>query len=182
MTRRQFYVAMVVLAVSGTVGGALLNWLLIGRIAYAQEGYSANEVRAKRFVVIDDSGAAKAEFGTIVGSPHLTLYDEAGDMSIRLVSGLLGAPRLIIYGAEDKKIELGYIDDGEGPFFRFFEGEQDIRMLLYMINGEPTLTFKDEAGQYRMILGRPYIVPLEEGKVNSIMLLDETGDVQWQAP
>ena len=37
MTRRQFYVALVVLGVSGLVGGLLSSWLLPGRAAWAQE-------------------------------------------------------------------------------------------------------------------------------------------------
>ena len=46
MTRRQFYVALVVLFVGGLVGGLLSSWLLPGGVAWAQGEGVPKEARA----------------------------------------------------------------------------------------------------------------------------------------
>jgi len=63
MTKRQYYVALAVLAASGLLGGALATWLP-GRAAWAQGEGAAKELRAESFVVVDEAGKTRAALGS----------------------------------------------------------------------------------------------------------------------
>ena len=84
MTRRQFYVALMVLAVSGMVGGALTTWLLPGQAVYAQAEGEAREVRAERFVLVDKAGKPRAALTMENAQPLLAMSDQNGARRVEL--------------------------------------------------------------------------------------------------
>lgn len=61
MNARQFRIALLVLVVSGFVGGALANLLLTGGPAWAQAG--PGRVTATEFQLVDSSGKLRARLG-----------------------------------------------------------------------------------------------------------------------
>jgi hypothetical protein len=85
MTRRQFTVALMVLAVSGMAGGALATWLLPGQAVYAQAGGGAQgEVRAKRFVLVNAAGKPRAALTMENAQPLLAMSDQNGARRVEL--------------------------------------------------------------------------------------------------
>ena len=77
MTRRQYFGALLVLSVSGLIGGALSVWLLPGRVAWAQEP-PGREIRAESFVLVDANGQTRGSLSlSETGQPTLVLNDEA---------------------------------------------------------------------------------------------------------
>ena len=67
MSKGQYRVALAVLAVAGLLGGMLGSWILPRPAAWAQEGTEAapvvEEVRARRFVVVDEEERERAVLG-----------------------------------------------------------------------------------------------------------------------
>jgi len=120
MTRRQFYVALVVLAASGLVGGGLSNWLLPGRAAWAQE-QGAQEVRAERFVVVDEAGRERAELGFRDGDPGLKMYDSTGQLRLWL-SLINGNPGLNLLTADDHPAADFFADEDGSALTLWDEG------------------------------------------------------------
>ncbi len=88
------------LVVSGLLGGALSNWLLPGRTAWAQGEGAAKELRAERFVLVDAAGEERAALRIMEGEPGLALGDEAGQTRMSLAQLLWGLdPSLKLYDA-----------------------------------------------------------------------------------
>ena len=86
----------VVLVVAGIVGGALSNAVFQGRSAQGKG--VAKEVRAERFVMVDELGVTRAELGLLKDEqPGLALYDEAGSMRAMLGLEEDGRPVLEFY-------------------------------------------------------------------------------------
>ena len=65
LNRRQFYVALAVLAVSGLLGGALATWLMPGRAAWAQEVIQRGQPIGKRIRLVGYPTGGNAH-----GYPH----------------------------------------------------------------------------------------------------------------
>lgn len=179
MTRRQFYVALTVMAVSGMIGGALATWLLPGRAVYAQQDgvevdiddfeingdpiQPAQVVRAQRFVLVDRAGEERASLGLIDGDPGLALADDAGNT----------------------RTALGVIDDM--PKLGLFDDDSEAGARLFLLDGEPWLELADAAGRPRVVLGSTATEHTRTGAatrypISTITLYDETGHVRWQAP
>lgn len=78
MTRRQYFVALIVLAASGLAGGALSSWLMPGRAVWAQKQCAEKEVRADRFVLVDEARTERAVMATSLpghAGPGLWFFD-----------------------------------------------------------------------------------------------------------
>jgi hypothetical protein len=165
MTRRQFFVALVVLFVGGVIGSGLSAWLLPGRAAWAQRSAATvKEVRAERFALVDATGRGHAALEIMEeGDPALRLFDEAGKarMVLRMEYGQPsfelcdedGQMRALLCLAPDTprgNPELWLVDTwdvgkvllsscrGE-PEMRFF-GVGGLRTYFGLYEGEPTLT------------------------------------------
>jgi hypothetical protein len=72
MSRKQYVAALAAMVVSGFVGGAAAAWLLTPRAALAQgqpadaakgEEITAKEVKATRFLVVDENGDVRGALG-----------------------------------------------------------------------------------------------------------------------
>ncbi len=78
MSSRQFKWALLVLAVSGLVGGALSSWLLPGRAAFAREE-ALQVVTARAFRLVDEADQQRAVLDLRDnGQPNLAFFDAAG--------------------------------------------------------------------------------------------------------
>ena len=99
MTRRQYYVALAVLAVTGIAGGGLSSWLFSGQTAYGGEGQSVSEQAAPaeaRFHKISLTSTDGKVVGTLVGEEYgITMFDADGHKWMSLEGG--GVNRLSLY-------------------------------------------------------------------------------------
>ncbi|MGC9320570.1 MAG: hypothetical protein ACP5KN_21225 [Armatimonadota bacterium] len=171
MTRRQYYGALIVLAVSGLAGGALGSWLMPGRAAWAQEDGrmteprtmaevgAAKEVRAERFVLVDGVGHERALLTTsLVGhaGPALSFWDRDGN-----VSAILGVvdpqpvpSELELAPDEEAKLRdsMRLIGGVPGPRLRFYDTADETGMALRMILKSEGLIVTDGNGVARIAL------------------------------
>ena len=155
MTRRQFFVALVVLFVGGVIGGAFNTWLMPGGPAWAQgSAATVKEVRAGRFVLVDVKGRERAKLGfdTVLGDAEFCLMDTTGQerAAMALVSG---APSL-------------WFNDNRG----------ESQLLLENWDNTPQLWIVDRAGKPRILLG------IGEKNEPMSMCTDAGGRIQWHAP
>jgi hypothetical protein len=106
MSRGQFAVLLVVVAIAGLVGGALSERVR-GRPAYAQEGV-AEVVEAREFRVVGEDGKMRIQLAVDpAGGPMLHLLDRRGSSRIVLSvpEGDDTPPGIILLG-EDSKVRL----------------------------------------------------------------------------
>lgn len=198
MSRRQFYVALTVLAVSGLMGGLLSSRLLPGQAAWAQDP-NAQEIRAERFLLVDDTGAMKAALGMgddgnarlevygpdaemraglglIEGQPGLGLLDATGQT--RALLGMPNGEPVLGLLDEQGQMRVGLGMQDGGPMLELSDATGATRALLTMMgqqNDEPTVVLYDAAAIPRVVLGIP------EGEP-TLGFLDGEGQVIWQAP
>lgn len=175
MSRRQYIGALLVLAASGLLGGVLSMWLLPGQAAWAQEQAAvAKELRAEKFVLVDEAGRDRATLALMDDGPVLRFYDVDG--KVRTVFGLMDSelPALGLFDAGGEvRAALSVLDDG--PALDLTDATGKVRANLRLLNGEPVLRLYDSAGEMRAVLG------LMNGKPAQ-MFANAAGQIQWQAP
>ena len=161
MTRRQFHVALVVLSLSGLAGGAMANWLMAGRAAWAQAGDVQRVVRAEEFELVDDAGRARALLQMSQGDPRLVLIDDGG--AVRMEMAILrGEPGVAVL-------------DGDGT----------VRAELFMSGGRARLAIRDASGGDRAVIGALHTVETETGRAydlaeSTMTLFDAGGNLRYQ--
>ena len=184
MTRRQYFGALIVLAVSGLTGGVLSTWLLPGQVAWAQEG-TVKEVRAERFVLVDETGRERALlYKTIEGNPMLRLDDAAGYPAVTLGS-LEGKPGLVLWDAGGPRATLAVIGGYAQLSLKDPAGQG--RVTLGASEHATGLWLSDAAGRDRVVAGSADATDTRTGAqvrspISTITLFDETGRLKWQAP
>lgn len=133
----------------------------------------ADEVKARKFIVVDKNGTKRGEFGMVaegvmplmpLGYIHLALFDKKyGKM--RSTMGLVGddSPHL-------------YLNGKDGQIYMEIE-----------VDGSPRLTIQDNNGA-KAILGQTKLVASQTGVVgehrpaSSLVLVNMDGKVIWSAP
>ncbi len=121
-------------------------------------------VQAKSFEVVDDNGVVRAFLGTTGDLSVLRLYDTAGK------------PRAF----------LGTTGDGAGLLTLYDKAGID-RAALGTVGDLSGLTLYDKAGKERAVLGNtdlkiPATGSTEHRAPSSLVLLNEHGNVLWEAP
>lgn len=144
MTRRQYFGALLVLSVSGLIGGALSVWLLPGRVAWAQEP-AGRELRAESFVLVDANGQTRGSLSlSETGQPTLVLNDEA--LNPRAGIALEGGdPTLWFRDAEGRLRTEFFLLQGE-PNLGLYDGETEAAAGLAVWRGQPQVWTMDADG------------------------------------
>ena len=106
------------------VGLALGVWMLAGTFGPATAaapvgGAAVNEVRARRFVLVDDAGKMCALLYVDAAGPNLALFDAAGKPRAGLVVDAAG-PGLILTDAANKP-RAGLTVRAAGPCLNFID-------------------------------------------------------------
>jgi hypothetical protein len=127
MSRRQYLVVLAVAVVSGLAGGLLSPRLLTGRPAQAQVKYEpAEQIQARKFVVVGENGVPVAALTTRHGNPAVVVLDElvgvSGWVAVEPhMSGTVsGKPvsfglNLALYGWDGRRIWSAPAGDVAGP-------------------------------------------------------------------
>jgi hypothetical protein len=146
MTRRQYVGALVVLAASGLLGGALSTWLLPGQAAWAQDSVVQEVVKARAFILTGQGGEARAKLATVEdGRVGLFILDAAGKRRAELsvlaqgpdheiegfgwVAGTVeGTPVLTLHG--DRQVASMSVGGEDGPHLMLVDTRGD-RPLIW---------------------------------------------------
>ena len=187
----------VLLVVSGLVGGALSNVLLRGGPALAQGGAVAKEIRAERFVLVDQADRPRAELSLLRDDPLLALIDGEGKLRAELslvddcpklvlgteagtpqaeLSVVNDVPRLLLsVPGHHPQAELNFVD-GE-PILSFRDAAGEPRTWLSTEGGDPRLVLSDGSDRARMILGREAVMLIDTaGNPRAGLFLPEGGE------
>lgn len=199
MTKRQFRVLVVLTIVFGFPGGAVSNLLFRDAPALAAGTPVQQEVRAKKFVLVDEAGKERAALDLSWRNPVLWLYDEAGEMRTALNSmGLsfhseAGKIRTILNSTmglslhdEAGKMQVALaVNAGEPSLGLYDEAGKPRAGLVLDFDGSPKLALADASGQDRVVLGSEETVASgvkHKYPISTITLFGETGQVLWRAP
>jgi hypothetical protein len=164
---------------------AALCWAAFGARWPAGEPV-ADVVRAKRFVLVDDSGKVRARL-EVEGKwgPRLVLLNE----EVRIVAGLqvsrTGARLTLGNENEQARVSLGF-DQGVPRLLLWDENGKSSAGLEVFEDG-PRLSLHDANGALRAALGTSALGPDAAGEIestapSSLVLFDKEGKVLWRAP
>lgn len=140
--------------------------LVLGVVALlgASQTAVSDEVRAKRFTLVDGAGTTQAELG---------VYTSADGTQM---------PRLALWGKEGRLVA----QFDSFPSVNLLAKDQASRVTLSVRDdGDPGLAFMDHAGTTRVMLGRGETKESGENKqlpVSSLVLFGEDGKAVWRAP
>lgn len=196
MTRRQFFVALVVLFVGGVIGGAFNTWLMPGGPAWAQGNLPRaedvppadpglavvpKEVRAERFVLVDEAGRERAELAMVDEQPMLRLLDEAGVARAQFGFGDVGAegvhffePELSLLDADGQKRAVVNLVAGHPQLMLLDEMGNILVNLAAMAPLDVSLSMYDSQSQRRMFFGYSGI----NGDDPEISMADSVGNMR----
>jgi len=106
MTRRQYLVAMLALAISGLLGGAAVSWLTVSRTAEGAEFYKTQRVvSGDSFLLIDSAGKARGGFSIDAqGRTTFQMFDGEERRRLRIELDKEGAPRMEMYDENEQGI------------------------------------------------------------------------------
>ncbi len=123
----------------------------------------ADEIRARRFVVVDEAGKTRALLGVEDGEARLALHHETGRRLASLQVHSTGTSALYLAGKNGAD-----------------------RAWLEVAGDAPRLVFRDEFARQRVVLGAftiSYTTGVNERRpTSSLVLFDKDGKVLFKAP
>lgn len=170
---------------------------LLERVVGKEAGGGAwvNEVRAKRFVLVDDAGRERAMLDVLADGPRLALFDAAGKprawLSVDKDGPVLGL------GDENGKGRVVLAVDEDGPWLHLRDAAGKARVALSVLADLPVLHLLDAAGEIRVWLsvrkGGPGLHLFDENRKEratltvrkngpGLVLFDAAEKVIWTAP
>jgi hypothetical protein len=197
MTRRQYMSVLLVAAITGLLGGGLMNWF--GSRVDRAIAEPSRMVTASEFRLIDGDGRTRALLSLLRGKPRLIMTDEKGEFRIELGLGVDGQPALWLRDQDGKaRAQIGLTGTGS-PGLELTDGRGRNRTSLGLAsNGEPSLLLRDDTGRERLALwqekgelglaladkdGRPRAgLAMKEGRNPSLAFYDPKGGLLWHAP
>jgi len=123
-------VVVVLSVIAGALGGrAFTDWTML------------DEVKAQRFVVVDDTGKTRAVFGMTPEHPVISLMDSAARPRCVLTQGAL-VFRDALDAAETQRVLIGYGDDS--GIFQLYDGNNVLRLTMGLTGNGVSLFMYDE--------------------------------------
>jgi len=155
----------ILIIVSGLIGGAISNYIFMAKPAMAQRAKSSgNVVRARQFQLEDNMGNTVALFGASSGFPALELRDSNGT----------------------QRIFLGIVPDNDETkaFMKLNDKDGVMRIYIDESRGRPRLAVCDKTRSRAVIGCTETIVDdlISQKTESSLALYGETGNVIWNAP
>jgi hypothetical protein len=202
---RWLLAAVATLAVAVAGMGLAMVFCAFG-ISPARDCMTVKEVRADRFVVVDENGKERAVLGSGgKWGPSLSLLDENGECRASL-NLLGGVPSLTVsdslrgvtlYVGQDevgltlvdhqKRTDRAQLTLGNaGPALTLADENGKARAVMAVIKDGPALTLYDEKGRCRATVGVAHTETLEGKTIawteSSLFLWDVNGKPLWHAP
>ncbi|MBU2551602.1 MAG: hypothetical protein KKB20_24540 [Proteobacteria bacterium] len=162
MTKRQFGTLVVLVMISGLVGGALAGRLLPA----PARADSPKSITAGAFYLAGEDGRLQAALlGGPGGEPSLVFFDQAGKVSTFVGRRSDGRPALMLYDQAGVIRTLLALEAEGHPSFSLYDDKGDVRAILGSVSTETR-----SMGVKRR---RP------EG---SLMLFADTGRISFEEP
>ena len=178
------------LFVGGVIWGALSKWLMPGGAGWAQElAATVKDVRAVRFVLVNQTGQELGALCPLSGGGGLQLRDSAGNIrlfmlvsnndpviwfrdeaaNVRAEVGMSARAESFVLVDETgrRRAELGMDDDQ--PVLRLLDEAKVVRASLNLLDDWPKLVITDPSGRIRTNIGYS-VFP-------SVGLFDEDGNI-----
>ena len=154
MKRKQYLLLVVLTIVSGLVGGAVSNWLLMPKMAVADEKQpimSGDKViTANAFHLVNEENRIRAKLEMADGNARLSLLNEKGQTRLRLYGD--GYTGMYLFSNERRAgIALG-MSPGGSPIMGFYDKAGRLCMSFLSSSGSSSIHFHDEANRARMSL------------------------------
>jgi len=194
MTRLRFIIALVVLALSASAGGALsgMCWT-----AWA-EAQSAKLLTAQEIRLVDASGRTRALLSLLRGRPRLIMTDQNGEFRVELGMDADGLPNLTLRDRNGRARTFLALTSQDQPTLRCADEKGGTRIRLDLRpTGDPALIMQDQAGRDRLALwqeagelglaladtsGRPRAGLVIKADRPALSFYDQDQAVIWSAP
>lgn len=110
MKRRDYFLMIVLTLIAGLLGGALFNWIMVDKTAYAQGAFPHEKMlEAEELRLVDKDGNVLAALAASsdTGEPFLIIYDK--NKKYRTMLGLVdGTARLVLRDSDaNTRLALG---------------------------------------------------------------------------
>lgn len=138
----------------------------------AAQGNIADEIRARKIVLVDENGKTRASLGVLKDGPALGLTDENGKPGVVLSVDKDGAG-LFLYENGKSRAVLGLNKDG--PVLWQYDENGEPRVALGALKDGKGLLLYDENGKPRVLL------VTTKGRTG-LALYDENGKSYWSTP
>jgi len=122
--------------------------LLVGAGAIAGQGRAPlvnEDVRAKRFTLLDENGRPRAALGMTEMGPHLTMRDENGKIRAALLVNEKGT--LLSMRDENDKLRAALGVNEKGTLLSMSDENDKLRFSLSVDEDGPFLGMRDENGK-----------------------------------
>lgn len=147
MTRKQYCLALVVLATAGLLGGLLSNWLWsTPAVADTSKMLTLNELR-----LVDEVGRTRALLSLLRGRPRLILSDQNGEFRLELGLEVDDQPEIVLRDQNGKARARFCLNGQGGPELSLSDNAGRRRATLDLgRTGAPALILRDDLGQDRL--------------------------------
>ncbi|MCP4590267.1 MAG: hypothetical protein GY842_05965 [bacterium] len=155
---------------------AVCLWLGSGALstAHSEDETAPAEVRASRFVVVDDEGKKRAEFGVLEdGEAKMVVWNQTRSTAVTVGMGRTGMPRITLENSKaEALLDLGILDD-QYPVF-VMRDANGRRRLGAMVPADGTTAI----GLYDTKKGNRCTVSVGQDGDPSITLKDSRGKIR----
>ena len=97
------------------LGGLVCAWLSVGALSapHSNDDIVPEEIRARKFVVVDESGKGRAEFGILEdGQAVMVVWNEKASTAVSVGMDRFGMPRVAFENSKaEALLELGILED-----------------------------------------------------------------------
>lgn len=159
MNKKQYCLLVILVIVSGVIGGGLSNWMLMGEFAFARKlvsyGISPNKqiITAQELRLIDIDGNEQITIGpNSTGDPRIVFWNtKTHSSSIILGLNKEKEPGLVFWDNNGKSRATLLLNDNGNPKLRFIgdDGKANCITLGISSDGEPGLALFDHSGAKR---------------------------------
>ena len=133
------------------------------------------EVRAKRFVLVNEEGTTLGTFGALDGQPAIAMHDQNKKLRALFAIDSNGQPGLVLFG-ENGNAQAQLVMGRVEPRLVLQDQEKKARAVFALDkDGQPGLGFVDENGKHRAQFDI-------EGNKPRLVLFDENGKTAFQTP
>jgi hypothetical protein len=190
------------------VGCATLLLLGVALLMAATTSRVPDEIRARRFALIDKNGKQRAVLGTSEASQEmfsmpgeslhgggLTIFDSNGRLRAAMYVTAEGDAKFIAYDKTEQALaRFGVLDSGAATLgLGGLDGKD--RASIEVSGNAPALVFRDDSRRQRVVLGGFTLWPVPGERIDvskpgraeirptsSIVLIGDDGEILWKAP
>ena len=180
MNTKQYLGGLLVLMISGFLGGAVMTTFLYGKPVFAAD--QRKVISAQEFRLVDSKGKTRGVFGIRNGSPHLDMFDAKGTPRAFLFLTKHGSPMLGMSDAKGTLRAALALGQHGSPDLGMDDAKGTPRAALALTkHGSPMLGMDDAKGNPRafLLLGQHGSPDLEmydaKGTLRAFLFLHSNG-------